>query len=379
MELQSISIISRQFNISVRTLRYYEQIGLINSTKKGDSAYRYYDGDTVRRLQQIIILRKLQIPVRQISVILNNPRAAMVIDIFKENISEIEKEMAALSTIKFILEKFVSEIEKITAVHLNLDLLNEDSVQKLAESISLIPKNIKESFNMNELNQAAEQLNKQTEEEVKAVHLPPALIMENNNEFTWEQAGSKLTRYKFEVVKFEPCRFIGKTVYARGFNLKGSAEIFSSLWEQSKWIFDILDNMKEYSIDEVHDAALLTWDKYDDKNGLIGYTVGRFMKADTPVPIANTSCSEPETDMDYIDTPETYLGKGYIRGTYKNMLYSCGGETVMHEAFEHQDMYEAAPWKFMAELYLKPDENGISEYRYYLPCNLKNPPQINTQ
>jgi len=34
MELQTISEVSKQFNISTRTLRYYEQIGLLQSTKK---------------------------------------------------------------------------------------------------------------------------------------------------------------------------------------------------------------------------------------------------------------------------------------------------------------------------------------------------------
>jgi len=34
MELQTISQILKQFNISTRTLRYYEQIGLIQAIKK---------------------------------------------------------------------------------------------------------------------------------------------------------------------------------------------------------------------------------------------------------------------------------------------------------------------------------------------------------
>ena len=366
MELKTISQVSKSCGISTRTLRYYEQMGLIKSKKKEDYSYRVYDEYAVKRLQQIIILRKLQIPVRQISVILNNPKSETVIDIFKENISEIEKEMSALSTIRFILEKFVSEIEKITALHLSLDLLNEDSVQKLAESLSLIPKNIKESFNMNELNQAAEQLNNHTDNEVKILNLPPATVIENNNEFTMESPDSKLTRYKFEVVNFPPYRFIGKTVYARAFNQKGSAEIFKSLREQSEWIFEVIDGLKEYATNEIYDAALFTWEKFDEKNELFGYTVGRFMQTNTPVP----------DDMDFFDIPETYLAKGYIRGTFKNTLYDAGGESVMHEAFEHQDIYEATPWKFMAEIYPKPDNTGVLFYNYYLPCNLKNPPQV---
>ena len=49
MELQTISQISKAFNLSTRALRYYEQIGLITSEKKEDYAYRVYSDDTVRR------------------------------------------------------------------------------------------------------------------------------------------------------------------------------------------------------------------------------------------------------------------------------------------------------------------------------------------
>jgi hypothetical protein len=38
-----------------------------------------------------------------------------------------------------------------------------------------------------------------------------------------------LSLEKFEVVKYEPCRFIGKTVYARAYQKMESGEIFKSL------------------------------------------------------------------------------------------------------------------------------------------------------
>ncbi len=43
MELQTISQVSKDFSISTRTLRYYEQIGLITAVRKEDFAYRVYD------------------------------------------------------------------------------------------------------------------------------------------------------------------------------------------------------------------------------------------------------------------------------------------------------------------------------------------------
>jgi len=156
-------------------LRYYEQIGLIKSLRMDDYFYRVYDEDTLKRLQQIILLRKLQIPVKKICVILDNPKAAAVIDILKENIAELEKEILALSAIKTILENFVSEIEKIAAIHLSLDLLSDDSVRKLA-SLSLIQRNVKENRTMTELNSAAENLDQFKEKLVRVILMPPATV-----------------------------------------------------------------------------------------------------------------------------------------------------------------------------------------------------------
>jgi len=174
MELQTISQVSKAYGVTTRMMRYYEQIGLLQSQTKDDYSYRVYDEDALQRLQQIILLRKLQIPVKKIAVILGNPEVAAVINIFKENIAQMEAEISALSTIKTILETFVDEIEKLTAIHMNLDLLSESSVQKLATSLSLVQKNIKERFSMNELDRAANVLNKLSD--VRVVYVPPMTL-----------------------------------------------------------------------------------------------------------------------------------------------------------------------------------------------------------
>ena len=70
MELKTIRQVSLDYGISRQMLCYYEEIGLLKSSRKDDYAYRVYDEDAVKRLQQIIILRKLQIPMKQIAVLI---------------------------------------------------------------------------------------------------------------------------------------------------------------------------------------------------------------------------------------------------------------------------------------------------------------------
>ena len=176
MQLQTVSQVSKAFGISAQMLRYYERSGLLKSLRKDDYAYRVYDAENIKRLQQIIILRKLQIPVKQISIILSNPGAATAIEIFRTNISEIQHEITALTTIKSALEIFIAKIEQFAAVRLNFNLLTDESVMKLTQSLSLMQRNVKEVRAVEELNKADKQLNKLTDLDVRIVYLPPAVV-----------------------------------------------------------------------------------------------------------------------------------------------------------------------------------------------------------
>jgi len=177
MELQTASQVSRNYGISTRMLRYYEQAGLIQSLRKDDYAYRIYDESAVNRLRQIIVLRKLRVPVKQIISILNNSDAAEAVEIFRQNISEIDNEITALSTVKSILKRFVEEINEKADV--NLKLLGDEAVFDIISSLSFSDNQIKErkeNLSMEELNKANEELMKLEDKDVRIVYLPPMTI-----------------------------------------------------------------------------------------------------------------------------------------------------------------------------------------------------------
>lgn len=72
MDLITISQASKMFNVSTRTLRYYEKIGLISSIRQQEYAYRSYDKSTLLTIRQIIVLSKLNIPLKDVGDILKN-------------------------------------------------------------------------------------------------------------------------------------------------------------------------------------------------------------------------------------------------------------------------------------------------------------------
>ncbi|MCL2364098.1 MAG: effector binding domain-containing protein [Defluviitaleaceae bacterium] len=174
MELQTVSTVSKTYGISKRMLSYYEQSGLIQSRRMDGYSYRVYDAAAVERLQQIILLRKLQIPIKQISIILSNPGAAAVVDIFKKNIHALDSEITALSTIKKILNRFVIALEEKTNIQLNLHYLTGDAILALTASLSPVQKNTKENISMGDLNQAAQVLAKL--DNARVIYLPPMTI-----------------------------------------------------------------------------------------------------------------------------------------------------------------------------------------------------------
>jgi DNA-binding transcriptional MerR regulator len=176
MELQTISQISKSFRLSTRTLRYYEQLGLIQSTKAEDYAYRTYDPGTVLRLRQIVVLRKLRIPLKQIAVILGSEESGEIIRMFEQNLRLADEEITALTAIRDILNTFITRLNESAQLNLKPHLLDDVSITALVDSLHLTQLNIKEDKMMQDLNQTNERLTRLTDREVRIVYLPPSPV-----------------------------------------------------------------------------------------------------------------------------------------------------------------------------------------------------------
>ncbi len=174
MEAMTISKVSKDFGISTRMLRYYEQAGLIESFRQEGYAYRMYKESALSQLRQILILRKLRIPLKQIKIILQKPDAVVAIDVFRQNISELDNEITALSTIRSILNCFVDELKETADIQIHHLITQDDTILAAIESLSLISINFKEEKTMNNLKKAEESLSKLND--VRVIYLPPATV-----------------------------------------------------------------------------------------------------------------------------------------------------------------------------------------------------------
>ena len=72
-ETLSIKQLSTLAGVSVRTLHFYDQIGLLTPQRVRENNYRYYTRESLMRLQQILFYREMDLSLEQIGRILNDP------------------------------------------------------------------------------------------------------------------------------------------------------------------------------------------------------------------------------------------------------------------------------------------------------------------
>ncbi len=156
-ELTKIRDISIKYDISARTLRYYEDMGLISSTRSGDYAYRLYDDTAVGRLEQILILRKLNISIKDIQRIFNTSGSEVVLEVLSKKVDAIDEEVSLLHELKEIILTFIRQIEQS-------DFSNDSDVKLLYEKAKEIETQIVNvdyegnSANVNRLLEVTEKL-----------------------------------------------------------------------------------------------------------------------------------------------------------------------------------------------------------------------------
>jgi len=111
-EYVKIRDVSLKYDISARALKYYEDMGLIASARGNDYAYRMYDEANIKKLEQILILRKLNISVKDIRRIFDTTGSEVVLEVLGKKVSDIDEEVALLHELKEIVIAFIRQIEQ---------------------------------------------------------------------------------------------------------------------------------------------------------------------------------------------------------------------------------------------------------------------------
>lgn len=71
--MKTVREVSELTGVSIRTLHYYDAIGLLKPSAVTEAGYRLYDDGSLRRLQSILLFRELRFPLKEIREILDRP------------------------------------------------------------------------------------------------------------------------------------------------------------------------------------------------------------------------------------------------------------------------------------------------------------------
>lgn len=71
--MMTVNEVSKLTGVSIRTLQYYDTIGLLLPTEYTEAGYRLYDDTAMERLQQILLFKELEFPLKEIKAIIDAP------------------------------------------------------------------------------------------------------------------------------------------------------------------------------------------------------------------------------------------------------------------------------------------------------------------
>jgi len=105
--MRTVKQVSALTGVSVRTLQFYDEIGLFKPTQVSDAGYRLYDDASLEILQQILFFKELDFTLKEIKVIMDNPQFDKV-EAFKKQKTLIQMKRDRLNGLLNLLE----ELEK---------------------------------------------------------------------------------------------------------------------------------------------------------------------------------------------------------------------------------------------------------------------------
>jgi DNA-binding transcriptional MerR regulator len=104
-------------------------MGLVQSVRLQFEKYRFYDNENIERVKQIIVLRKMQIPIKDIITIYESQDTTVLVESFVIRLNAIDDEIEALRELKSIVNEFLQAmlengIKHISALPLLYEKLN---------------------------------------------------------------------------------------------------------------------------------------------------------------------------------------------------------------------------------------------------------------
>jgi DNA-binding transcriptional MerR regulator len=137
--MRTVKEISDLTGISVRTLHYYDEIGLLKPTDKSEAGYRLYDDKALETLRSILFFREFDIPLKEIKTVMENPALE------RNQILQMQRKM--LVTKKERMERLIDSIDRILKGDNKVDfaVFSRTEIEEMFQTmLEHMPENMKE-------------------------------------------------------------------------------------------------------------------------------------------------------------------------------------------------------------------------------------------
>ena len=114
----SIQELSRLSGVTTRTLRWYDQIGLLKPSRVAESGYRYYGKAEVDRLQDILYYRALGVELARIKECLDDPSF--------DRLAALKRHLAALEAERERLEKLIRSVKDTIGAEERNEIMSDE-------------------------------------------------------------------------------------------------------------------------------------------------------------------------------------------------------------------------------------------------------------
>lgn len=107
-ETESIGDLAKTFGLTTRTLRYWEEVGIIESVQRQDGATRGFTPYYVRRIKFILKLKELGLTIREMQDLYSaygdakqtDQMIPRLIEILDQHINKVDEKMAQLASLR---------------------------------------------------------------------------------------------------------------------------------------------------------------------------------------------------------------------------------------------------------------------------------------
>lgn len=127
--MMTVKEVSEITGTSVRTLHYYDEIGLLTPSGKSEAGYRLYDEKALERLRQILFFREFDLPLKEIKTVMENP------SLDRNEILQMQRQM--LLRKKERMERLITSIDRLLKgeERMDFEVFSKCEMEEIWESL----------------------------------------------------------------------------------------------------------------------------------------------------------------------------------------------------------------------------------------------------